>query len=147
MTLDTGALGLARAQAIITTALAFARGKNLSPLAIAVLDARGTLLAFAAEDGISAMRDKIAIGKASGAIALGVGSRKISAMALERPHFIASVAHLVPNGAVPVPGGVLVRSRDGVLLGAVGVSGDSSDNDEAAAMTGIAAAGLVGDTG
>ena len=140
-------LSLPIAQKILEASLAYAREKKLSPLCVAILDVRGTLKAFAAEDGVSQTRDKIALGKASGVIALGVGGRKVNAMALERPHFIASVSHLAQNGLVPVLGGVLVRSSAGVLLGAIGISGDTSDNDEAAALAGLAAVGLMGDVG
>ncbi len=139
-------LKLSAAQAIVTAALAKARVLNLKPLAVAVLDARGALKAFAAEEGTSLKRGEIAIGKAHGAIALGVGSRAITTMAIERPHFVAAATHAAGGSLVPVPGGVLIR--DGAsLLGAVGISGDTSDNDEICALAGIAAVGLVADTG
>jgi uncharacterized protein GlcG (DUF336 family) len=140
-------LSLDQSQAILGAALAHARSAGFKPLAIAVLDARGALKAFVAENGTSLKRGEIAIGKAYGAVALGVGSRSIAAMAGERPHFVAAVTHAVGGSLVPVPGGVLIRGEAGRLLGAVGISGDTSDNDEAAAMAGIAAAGLTGDAG
>jgi uncharacterized protein GlcG (DUF336 family) len=140
-------LTLAAAQQIISTALAHGRAKNMRPLGVAVLDARGALKAYAAEDRTSLRRFDIARGKAYGALALGVGSRTIGKMAVDRPHFVAAVTHAVGGTLVPVAGGVLIKSGDGAVLGAVGVTGDSSDNDEAAAMAGIAAAGLVGDPG
>ena len=140
-------LALDAARAILDGALAHARAAGFKPLAVAVLDARGALKAFAAEDGTSLKRGEIARGKAFGALALGVGSRAINAMALDRPHFVGALAGVVEGPLVPVPGGVLVRDGEGTLLGVVGVSGDTSDNDEAAAVAGIAAAGLGGETG
>lgn len=141
------ALTLAKAQAIVTAALAHARAKGFKPLSIAVLDARGALVAAASEDGTSLKRFEIALGKAKGAVALGLGSRAIGQMAIDRPHFFAGAVHAVGGEMVPVAGGVLVRAADGALLGAVGISGDTSDNDEAAASAGIAAAGLTADGG
>jgi uncharacterized protein GlcG (DUF336 family) len=113
---------------------------------VAVLDARGALRALAVEDGASLKRAEIAIGKASGALAMGVGSRRLAAMAVERPHFLAAATHAVGGALIPVPGGVLVKDGDAVV-GAVGVSGDTSDNDEIAAVAGIEAVGLTADPG
>jgi len=140
-------LTLAQAQTILATALAQAEKLGLKPLAIAVLDARGAQKVFAAQDGTSLKRAEIALGKAHGAVALGLGSRAIHKMALERPYFVEAATHAVGGSLVPVPGGVLIRNAEGALLGAVGVSGDTSDNDEAAAVAGIVAAGLAADTG
>jgi uncharacterized protein GlcG (DUF336 family) len=140
-------LTLQAAQTILSAALAKGRAANFKPLAIAVLDAHGSLKAFGAEDGTSLKRGALAIAKASGAMALGVGSRSLEKIAKERPHFIAAAAHVVGSGGiVPVAGGVLVMDK-GAIVGAVGVSGDNSDNDEIAAMAGIEAAGLKGDGG
>jgi uncharacterized protein GlcG (DUF336 family) len=138
-------LTLAKAQTIITAALAASREKALAPMAVAVLDARGVLKAFGAEDGTSLRRAEIAIGKAHGALAMGVGSRTLGKRAEERPHFIAAVTHVVGGSLVPVAGGVLIRGDDNSLIGAVGISGDTSDNDEAVALAGLAAAGLKAD--
>jgi len=138
-------LTLAAAQTVITAALAHAREKKFAPMGIAVLDARGVLKAYAAEDGTALRRADIAIGKAHGALAMGVGSRTLGKRAEERPHFIAAVTHAVSGSLIPVPGGVLIRGDDKSIIGAVGVTGDSSDNDEAAALAGLAAAGLTAD--
>jgi uncharacterized protein GlcG (DUF336 family) len=135
------------AQTILATALATARARSFKPLAVAVLDARGALRAFAAEDGTSLKRAEVAIGKAHGALAMGVGSRALARMATERPHFVAAVTHAVGGALIPVPGGVLIKDAAGALVGAVGVSGDTSDNDEIAALAGIEAVGCKGDTG
>ena len=138
---------LAAAKHMVDAALAHARSKNMSLLAVVVLDARGVLKFAAAEDGTSLKRAEIATGKAHGALAMGLGSRTLFTRVQKQPYFIAAVTHAVGGLMVPVPGGVLVRNKDGELLGAIGISGDNSDNDEEAALAGIAAAGLVGDPG
>jgi uncharacterized protein GlcG (DUF336 family) len=138
-------LTLAKAQTVITVALAHAREKAFAPMAVAVLDARGVLKAYGAEDGTALRRADIAIGKAYGALSMGVGSRTLGLRAAERPHFIAAVTHAVGGSLIPVPGGVLIRGAGNSIIGAVGVTGDSSDNDEAAALAGLAAAGLTAD--
>ncbi len=139
-------MDLAAAQKIVEAALAYAVEHQLKPLAIGVLDSRGALKAFAAQDGVSLKRGEIALGKANGAIALGMGSRALFKRAEQQPFFIAAATAAVGGSLVPVPGGVLVK-QDGALVGVVGISGDTSDNDEAAALAGIAAAGFQGETG
>jgi uncharacterized protein GlcG (DUF336 family) len=139
-------LDLSVAQKILEGALAYAVEHKLKPLAISVLDARGALKAFAAQDGTSLKRGEIALGKANGAIALGMGSRALFKRAEQQPFFIAAATAATGGSLIPVPGGVLIK--DGaVLLGAIGISGDTSDNDEAACLAGITAAGLTGETG
>jgi uncharacterized protein GlcG (DUF336 family) len=138
---------LAQAQKIVDVALSYAREHDFKPLGVAVLDVRGALRAYAAEDGSTLARANVAMGKAGGAIAMGVGSRSLAKRGREAPQFVLAVGNLVPMGLVPGPGGVLIRDAAGELVGAVGVSGDTSDNDELAALAGIAAAGLVGDPG
>jgi uncharacterized protein GlcG (DUF336 family) len=125
-------------------ASAFQRGDELGlkPLCMAVLDPGGHVIAIQRQDEASTLRPQIAIAKASGALGLGVSSRMIADMAAERPTFVASLASLAPEGIVPAAGGVIVM-RDGEIVGAVGVTGDTSDNDEDCALTGIAAAGLM----
>ena len=135
------------AQRVLSSALAAARTRNFKLLAVCVLDARGALKAFAAEDGTSLKRAEIATGKAAGALAMGLGSRTLGTMAAQRPQFIAAVTHAVGGMLIPVAGGVLMRDGAGTVVGAVGISGDTSDNDEAAAVTGIEAAGLQADPG
>jgi uncharacterized protein GlcG (DUF336 family) len=139
-------LTLAAADTIIKAGLAHAREKNMKPLGIVVLDARGAVKTYGAEDGTSLKRYEIAYGKAHGALAFGIGSRTLGKMAVERPHFVAAATQAVGT-LIPVAGGVLVKNAAGTVIGAVGVSGDTSDNDEAAALAGIAAAKLVGDGG
>ncbi len=139
-------LTLDRAEKILSASLAYAQAHNLKPLAIGVLDARGALKTFAAQDGTSLKRGEIALAKASGALGLGAGSRALMQRAEQQPYFIAAATAAIGGALVPVPGGVLIRA-EGKIIGAVGISGDTSDNDEAAALAGIAAAGLVGDGG
>lgn len=131
-------------QANQIVAAAFAKGAELGlkPLSVAVLDPGGHLIAFQRQDRSSTLRPQIAMGKAGGALALGVSSRAIGDMAAERPSFIASLGPIAPLGVVPAAGGVIVRDADGHVLGAVGITGDTPDNDEACALAGIAAAGL-----
>ncbi len=140
-------LSLAKANRIIGAGFTRAKELGLKPLAICVLDAGGHPLAFQRQDGASMLRFDIAFGKAYGALAVGAGSRTVGKMAVERPHFFTGLSGVSGGRIVPVAGGVLVKSRTGVLLGAVGVTGDTSDNDEIAALAGVEAAGLVGDGG
>lgn len=130
-------------------AAAAARGAELGlkPLTVAVLDAGGAIKLLERADGSSLMRPEIAVGKAYGAIALGIGSRAIFKRAQEQPYFIQAMNALAGGSLVPVPGGVLVKDAAGAILGAVGITGDSSDNDEACAVAGIEAAGLTADAG
>ena len=135
-------LTLAHAQTIIEGALVKAQDLGLKPLSIFVLDARGVVKASVAQDGTSLKRNEIALAKASGAISLGVSSRKLEVMAKDRPHFMQGAVSAVGGALVPVAGGVLVADSDGAIIGAVGISGDTSDNDEAAGVAGIEKAGL-----
>jgi uncharacterized protein GlcG (DUF336 family) len=140
------AISLDTAQKIIDVALARGRELNLKPLTVAVLDAGGHLKALAREDGTSTLRPGIAQGKATGAIALGIGSRAIFARAQEQPYFVQAMNGLTNGTLVPVPGGVLIKDG-GEIIGAVGVTGDTSDNDEICAVAGIEAAGLTAEAG
>lgn len=135
------------ARKILDTALAKGAEKKLNPLAVTVLDVRGCTKAFAAQDGTSLKRGEIAHGKAYGALSLGMGSRAIFKRAQEQAYFINAINSLAQGALVPVPGGVLVLDANGSLLGAVGISGDTSDNDEACAIAGIEAAGLTANPG
>jgi uncharacterized protein GlcG (DUF336 family) len=134
------------ARKILDAALAKGLEKKLKPLAVMVLDARGCVRISAAQDGTSLLRNEIAHGKAYGALALGMGSRALFQRAQEQAYFIGAVNTLAQGRMVPAPGGVLIQDG-GVLLGAVGISGDTSDNDEACAIAGIEAAGLKANAG
>jgi uncharacterized protein GlcG (DUF336 family) len=137
------ALGLDTAREVVAGARKHASSAGFKPMTVVVLDAGGHVVAAEREDGSSMSRFEIAFGKAHGALSLGMGSRSIMGRAEQQPYFIAAVTSAVGGALVPVPGGVLVRDADGTLLGAVGVTGDTSDNDEAAAVAGIEAAGLT----
>ena len=138
---------LAKALEIITSALAKGKDLGLKPLAVVVLDAGGHVKAFQRQDGASMMRFEIASGKAYGALAVGVGSRWLNAQAETRPHFLEGLSAVSGGKIVAVPGGVLIRNLEGTIIGAVGITGDTSDNDEIAAIAGIEAAGFKPDAG
>ena len=140
-------IDLKTARTIIAAALKTAADHSFKPLTVAVLDAGGALIAMERSDGSSRMRPEIAMGKANGAIALGMGSRSIFKRAEQQPFFIQSMNALAKGVLVPVPGGVLVRDAGGAIIGAVGITGDTSDNDETCAVAGIEAAGLTADAG
>jgi uncharacterized protein GlcG (DUF336 family) len=140
-------LTLEIARKILDVALAKGVEKKLKPLVVAVLDARGCIKAMAAQDGTSLLRSEIAHGKAYGALAMGMGSRALFQRAQEQAYFVDAVNTLARGALVPVPGGVLIQDANSALLGAVGVSGDSSDNDEICAVAGIEAAGLKANAG
>jgi uncharacterized protein GlcG (DUF336 family) len=140
-------LTLDQARTIVSTALSKGAEMGLKPLTVAVLDAGGALVALERSDGASRMRPEIAMGKANGAVALGMGSRAIFNRAQEQPYFIQSMNALAKGVLVPVPGGVLIRDKAGAIVGAVGITGDTSDNDEACAVAGIEAAGFAADGG
>jgi uncharacterized protein GlcG (DUF336 family) len=140
-------ISLAQARTIISVALEKGHALNLKPLSVAVLDAGGHLTAFEREDGASNLRFKVAFGKANGALAMGIGSRALFKRAQEQPYFVGALNGLTNGDLVPVPGGVLVKDSTGAIIGAVGVTGDTSDNDEICAVAGIEAAGLGAETG
>ena len=140
-------LTLEIARKILDAALAKGVEKKLKPLVVTVLDARGCVKISAAQDGTSLLRSEIAHGKAYGALAMGMGSRALFQRAQEQGYFVSAVNTLAQGRLVPVPGGVLIQDGGGTLLGAVGVSGDTSDNDEICAVAGIEAAGLKANAG
>lgn len=142
-------LTLAHAATIVDAALAEARSLGLAPMTVVVLDAGGHPVALKREDGSGILRVEIATGKAWGALGIGAGSRVLAdrvASGAAGAAFVAAASVASGGRVVPVAGGVLVRSG-GAILGAVGISGDLSDKDEACAVAGIAAAGLTADTG
>jgi uncharacterized protein GlcG (DUF336 family) len=141
------AINLAAARTIVVRALAHARSSDFPPMTVAVLDAAGRLVAFAGEDGSSLLRERIARGKAHGALNMGVGSRSLAARAESDPAFVNSLVSLAEGNLVPVPGGVLIRDDNDAVIGAVGVSGHSPDDDEACAIHGITACDLRADPG
>jgi uncharacterized protein GlcG (DUF336 family) len=138
-------ISLRKARTIIRKALEKGRELELKPLSVVVLDAGGHPIAFEREDGASPGRFKIAEGKAYGAVMLGLGGQAQMARAETQAYFMAAVNGLYDGKVVPVPGGVLVKDKRGAVLGAVGVTGDTSDNDAIAAVAGIEAAALIGE--
>jgi uncharacterized protein GlcG (DUF336 family) len=136
-------LPLAKANAIIASALQLGRDANLLPLTVVVLDAGGKMVAMQCEDGSGIIRFDVAFGKAYGALGMGISSRLIRDRLKERPTFQAALATASEGRLIPGPGGVLVEDADGVTLGAVGISGDTSDKDEYCAIEAIKSAGFA----
>jgi uncharacterized protein GlcG (DUF336 family) len=140
-------LTLEQASTIVDAALRKGRETGCAPLTVAVLDAGGHLVAFKREDRSGIMRFDIAFGKAWGALGMGFPSRTLGERAEKYPMFFQTIAVVSQGRFVPAPGGVLIRDAGGDIIGAVGVSGDSSDKDEVCAVAGVAAASLKADTG
>jgi uncharacterized protein GlcG (DUF336 family) len=140
-------ISLEHAARIVDAGLTRARALSLNPVTIAVLDAGGHLVAFKREDRSGILRPQIAQAKAWGALGMGHGGRALAQRAEIAPAFYAAIASLAEGRVIPVPGGVLIRDRDGEIVGAVGISGDHPDNDEACAVYGIEQAGLTADAG
>src|SRR6202163_371603 len=138
---------LAQASTIVDTALKKGRDTNCAPLTVAVLDAGGHLVAFKREDRSGLLRFDIAFGKAWGALGMGFGSRAFADLCAQAAMFSTALAAASEGRIVTSPGGVLIRSAAGDVIGAVGISGDTSDRDEACAISGIEAAGLKADPG
>jgi uncharacterized protein GlcG (DUF336 family) len=136
-------LSLAAADAIVDATLLAGGHAGLLPLTVVVLDAGGHVIVAKRQDGSGILRFEIARGKAHGALGMGIGSRVIRDRLRERPAFQSAIAAASEGRFIPVPGGVLVCRADGVVIGAVGVSGDASDKDEYAAIAGIRAAGSL----
>lgn len=136
-------LPLEKANNIVTQALALGRKASLLPLTVVVLDAGGKLVAMQSEDGSGLTRFDIAFGKAYGALGMGISSRLIRDRLSERPAFQNAIAAASDGRFIPVPGGVLVEDTQGITLGAVGISGDTSDKDEYCAIEAIKSAGYA----
>ncbi|MDB5456536.1 MAG: GlcG protein [Caulobacter sp.] len=140
-------LNLEHAARIVDAALEHAAAQKMKPLTVAVLDAGGHLVAFKRQDRSGILRPDIAQGKAWGALGMGDGGRGLAKRAQIAPAFFVALASASNGRVIPVPGGVLIRDADGDIIGAVGISGDLPDNDEACAMHGIQAVGLTADPG
>ena len=138
---------LAQASIIIDVALKKAREVKQMPQTVVVLDAGGHVVCAKREDGSGIIRFEIAVGKAYGALGMGWGSRTMMERAAQNPNFLAAIVAASGGRLVPNPGGVLIRDAGGQIVGAVGISGDTGDNDEIIAVAGIAAAGLKADPG
>lgn len=138
-------ISLTSARTIILKALEKGRELQLKPLSVVVVDAGGHVQAFEREDGAAPGRFAIAHAKAYGSVMLGMAGTAQMARADAQAYFMTAVNGLFGGQVIPVPGGVLLRDKDGAVIGAVGVTGDSSDNDALAAMAGIDAAGIIGE--
>lgn len=141
------ALTLSVADMIVDKAMEKGRELKLAPLTVIVLDAGGHTKVLKREDGSSLLRPEIAMGKAWGTLGMGFGGRDLARRAGKAPAFFGALSDMSGGRMVPVPGGVLIRSDSGDILGAVGVSGDLSEQDEICAVHGIKAAELIPDTG
>lgn len=138
---------LAQASSIIDVALKVARDQKQMPQTIVVLDTGGHIVCAKREDGSGIVRYEIAVAKAYGALGMGWGSRTSMERATQNPNFFAAIEAASGGRIVPNPGGVLIRDAANVIVGAVGISGDTGDNDEIIAVAGIEAAGLKADPG
>ena len=138
---------LKQANEIIDTAHLEGEKRNLAPLTVAVLDAGGHIKALSRADGTGFMRPLMAVAKAWGAIGVGVSSRTLGEMGEQRPMFMNALIHVADHQLLPVAGGVLVRDSSNAVIGAVGISGDLSDEDEHCAIAGIQAVGYKADSG
>jgi uncharacterized protein GlcG (DUF336 family) len=140
-------LSLDQAATIVDSALERAAQLGLKPMTVAVLDAGGHLVAFKRQDRSGILRPDIAYGKAWGALGMGVGGRGLAERAQMAPAFFTALASASGGRVIPVAGGVLIRDAEGEVIGAVGVSGDMPDNDEACAVHGVTQCGLFADPG
>jgi uncharacterized protein GlcG (DUF336 family) len=138
---------LTQASTIVDIALKSARDLKQMPQTVVVLDAGGHVVAAKREDGSGIVRYEIAVGKAYGALGMGWGSRTMMERAAQNPNFLTAIVAASGGRLVPNPGGVLIRNAGGQVIGAVGISGDTGDNDEICAIAGIEAAGLKADAG
>ncbi len=136
-------LTLAQANHILSAALAKSREAGYKPMGVVVLDEGGNLKAFAREDGASMFRFEVAQGKAWGAIGMGSSSRVLAQRAKDNPNFFVALAATAQGKFLPQPGAVLIQNSDGQVLGAVGASGGTGDEDEAICIAGVEAAGLT----
>ena len=136
-------LSLKQANHIIQEACKAARAANYKPMGVAVLDASGQLVAFGREDGASMFRFDIARGKAWGAVGMGASSRVLAERAKDNPNFFITLAATAEGKFLPQPGAVLIKDSHGHILGAVGASGGTGDEDEIICAAGVHAAGFV----
>ena len=138
-------ISLQAALEIAQRTIAYARSQKMTPIAVSVLDVRGALKAYLAEDGTGLLRADISHAKAWGCLGMGFGSRKLADRTPRNAYFTTALQSMSEGKAVPAPGGILIRNAAGDVVGAVGVSGETSDNDELCAMQGVEAVGLKGD--
>jgi len=138
-------ISLTKSRKMIATIFRTGTEMGLKPLSVIVLDAGGNVKAFERQDGASPGRFQIAEGKAYGSVMLGLGGTAQRDRAEAQAYFMAAVNGAYGGKVIPVPGGVLLKNTKGEILGGVGVTGDTSENDLAAALTGIEAVNLIGE--
>ncbi len=132
---------------MIESGMQKARELNLNPIMIVILDHRGAVKACLSEEGASPLRYNIAFGKANGAYQMSMGSRSLFNRAEQQAYFINSINNLTDGNLIPVPGGVLIKDDDNEIVGSIGISGDTSDNDELAAIEAVKSVGYKPDVG
>jgi len=135
-------LTLEQANTIINAALAQSKANGFKPMGIVVLDAAGDIKAYAREDGASMFRFDVARGKAWGAVGMGVASRALAERAKDNPNFFVSLAATAQGRFLPQTGAVVIKDAAGNVIGAVGASGGSGDEDELICIEGVRAAGF-----
>ena len=140
-------IDLDTATRIVDAAIGKGRDMGFQPLTVVVLDDSGTMKAMKREDGASLMRPDIAMGKAWGCLGFGFGTRVIAGRSETTPGFVNALIGMSGGRIVASPGGVLIRDGGGRIMGAVGITGDTGDNDEVCAIAGVEAVGLTADPG
>lgn len=136
---------LNKARGLVRKTIEAGKAKGFNPLTVVVLDEGGHIVACERQDGATPGRFFLAQGKAYGTVMMGMGGSAQTAAALDRPFFIGAVNGALDGKMVPVAGGVLLRDKRGAIVGAIGVSGDTSDHDAEAAMVAVEGVGLVGE--
>jgi uncharacterized protein GlcG (DUF336 family) len=136
-------LTLAQSNAIISAALAHSKASGYLPMGVAVVDAAGQIKAFAREEGATALRFDIALGKATAAVGMSCSSRALAERTKTVPVFLGSIASVSSQPFIPQTGAVLIKDASGQIIGAVGASGGTGDEDEAICMAGVMAAGFT----
>jgi uncharacterized protein GlcG (DUF336 family) len=136
-------LTLEHANKIIEVAFAKAREMKVKPLAVAVLDDGGNVKSLQRQDDASMLRNEVAIGKAWAAVGMGVASRTLLDRAKGNPHFFGALSATAQGKFIPQTGAVVIKDKDGTIIGAAGASGGTGEEDEAVCMAGITAAGLA----
>ncbi|MGE0060736.1 MAG: heme-binding protein [Xanthobacteraceae bacterium] len=140
-------IDLETANKVIAGGIAFAREQKMKPLTFVILDTGGHLVSAQREDNSGILRFEIAFGKAWGGLGMGHSTRYLQDhLAVNRPRFVDALAVASNGRFIPVLGGVLIRDKAGKLLGALGITGDTADNDELVAVEAVLRADLVADT-
>lgn len=140
-------ISLKVASDVVDNVLTKGREQDFDPLTAVVLDAGGHVVAAKREDGSGIIRFELALGKAYGSLGFGLGSRDLAGKAKNAPGFMVAASDASAGRCIPAPGGVLIKNSDGSIIGALGISGDTGNNDEICAIAAIEAVGLIPDAG